>query len=128
MLSGDAGEFAGTDAVGTQIGEDGAGAGPDVVEALLGERGEQLTLNGEEDLGGEHAEIRFRGLVPGQRPSRLGGRPPLCCVTSDFRCPPDGPGHRRPDPGAPPRRCLHPGGPRYSFELSLKLTIKSSDQ
>ncbi|MEU2744092.1 hypothetical protein ABZ656_54975 [Streptomyces sp. NPDC007095] len=34
MLSGDAGEFAGTDAVGTQVGENGAGAGPDVVEQI----------------------------------------------------------------------------------------------
>jgi hypothetical protein len=81
VLSGDAGEFAGTDAVGTQVGEDGAGPGLDVVEALLGERGEQLTLNGQEDLGGEHAEVRFRGLVLAQHLSPLGGRPPLCRVT-----------------------------------------------
>ncbi|MBA2813807.1 hypothetical protein E0500_042505 [Streptomyces sp. KM273126] len=37
VLFGGAGEFAGTDAVGAQVGEDGVGAGPDVVEALLGE-------------------------------------------------------------------------------------------
>lgn len=57
VLSGGAGELAGPDAVGAQVGEGGAGAGLDVVEALLGERGEQLALNGEEDPGREYAEV-----------------------------------------------------------------------
>lgn len=61
VLSADAGEFAGTDAVGTQVGEDGAGPGLDVVEALLGEHGEQLTLNGDEDLGGAACSGRSAG-------------------------------------------------------------------